>query len=338
MKKYIFLTAFISLIFLSFSLNAAENRSEDESGKKHINIETPPTIIKSVEPSYPSDLIGEYKEGRVVLRFIVTKDGTAEDIAVMQSTPPGVFDEYAIKAIKEYRFNPATRNGEPVKCVVNLPIEFALKEAGTGEEVITGYDAYKAAEAGLTYLSKGQYEQAIEAFSNAIRIYDKYGAAYCGRGVAYIEKREYQKAMADLNEAIRLDPETARYYKYRGRLYAILEDYQKAVDDFNEAIKIDKDMVDAYYFRGEAFMKSGKYREAIDDYTKVIDLDENNVQAYSNRGYSYNKLMDTKNACNDLRIACKLGDCLGLAVLQKAGKCCEDTSNTPDIATGGGSI
>lgn len=329
MKRCILYTAFISFILFSLPLYASVDVSKGEAGEEGINTDTPPVIIKSVEPSYPVELIGKYQEGRVVLSFIVNSEGVAVDIKVLESMPSGVFDEYAISAMKEYRFKPATSNGQPVACAAKLPVEFSLSEKGTGEEVITGYDAYKEAEAGLKYIGRGEYDLAIEAFSNAIKIYDRYAAAFCGRGIAYIEKGDYPKAMSDLNEAIRLEPDIARYYNIRGRLYAILKDYQKAIDDFTEAVRLDKDMIDAYFYRGEAYRQSGRYSEAVQDYSRVIELDKSNVQAYNNRGYSYSKLKDIENTCADLKKACELGDCRGFDIMHKAGKCVAGKSSNP---------
>ncbi len=59
---------------------------------------------------------------------------------------------------------------------------------------------------GLGYVSKGQYEKAIEAFTEAIRREPKYAFAYLGRGNAYMAKGDTNHALADFDKAASLDP------------------------------------------------------------------------------------------------------------------------------------
>ena len=65
-------------------------------------------------------------------------------------------------------------------------------------------------------LSKGKYNEAIAAYSEAIRVDPKQSHAYHGRGVAYGGVRKHDEAIADCTEAIRLDPTCARAYEVRG--------------------------------------------------------------------------------------------------------------------------
>jgi TonB family protein len=65
-----------------------------------------------------------FTEGRVLLRFIVTKDGGVRDPEVIEAEPEGIFEASAIEALKNYIFAPATKNGEPVDCIAKLPMTF----------------------------------------------------------------------------------------------------------------------------------------------------------------------------------------------------------------------
>jgi len=290
------------------------------------NSRTPAILLEIFVVPFPDKLKKEYKEGKVVVKYIVTKEGNIKNLTVIESTPPGVFDEYALEAVKRYKYQPATKNGDPVDSVVVSPIEFSLvKPVSIGEAVKT--DVYMAVEEGLKYSNKGEYDKAIETFSRAIGISRRYSIAYSCRGIAYMEKGDYIKAMSDFNKSIEIDPDIAIYYQQRGNLYVVQEDYQKAIKDYSRAIKLDKSLVDSYFNRGEAFRKSNKYKKAIQDFTKVISLDAGNVQAYNNRGYSYDKLNDIKNTCIDLKKSCELGDCRGFEVLQKAGQCSDAALN-----------
>lgn len=280
-------------------------------------VDIPPRVVRAVTPRYPIEL-GKLYEGRVVLTFVVTKEGKARNPKVSRSIPAGVFDNGALEAIRSYRFEPAIRDGEPVDCLASISLDIEIE----GET--TPFESYKASEKGIEYLKTGEYDKAIEEFTEVL-IFDKeYSPGYSGRGMAYLNQGKYEEALSDFNEAIRIIPESGYNYRLRGQVYTEIENYQKAVKDYSRAIEKEPNMIDAYFSRGEVLRKQGKFREAIEDYTRVIELDEEHVQAYSSRAFSYNRLKDTGNMCIDLKKACELDDCRGFDSAKKAGKCNDD--------------
>ena len=59
---------------------------------------------------------------------------------------------------------------------------------------------------GIAWQAKGQLDEAIADYSEAIRLNPKFVRAYYNRGIAWNAKGESDKAIADYNEAIRLNP------------------------------------------------------------------------------------------------------------------------------------
>ncbi len=314
MKKQL-LIAFIFLATLEYTMSYAEEYPLKE-------VDTPPRVVKAVRPVYPSELYTDdgviIYEGQVILRFVVTKEGKVRDVEVIKSVPQGIFDKSALNAIKQYRFKPAVSNGESVDCIVRLPMEFSIPGAKTI------YDAYKASDNGLKFFKAGEYDKALKAFSESIKISSKYSAAFSGRGFTYIELGEYQKALSDLDMAIKLTPENVIIYRARAHVYKELEEYKKALKDYENVIAREPGNKEDYLNRGDVLRKLGKYFESIQDYTRVIELDEKYVQAYNNRAVSYNRLNDNDNMCLDLEKACELGDCRGYDHAKKAGKCIDN--------------
>ncbi|MFC1494773.1 TonB family protein [Thermodesulfobacteriota bacterium] len=323
MKKQL---SFVFILFVTIACSisyASEQLDSKEKVYKLKDVDTRPRVAKAVRPIYPIGLRGPMglAEGRVVLKFIVTKEGNVRDPKVVESIPNGAFDESALEAVKKYRFKPATKNGEPVDCIAKMPFVFSLHNTDTA------YDAYKASDEGLKYLKIGEYDKAIEAYTKAIKINKKYSPGYSGRAMAYMTIGEFNKAISDFNKAITRTPEHGLYYKLRGEAYSELKKYKKAIKDFSRAIEREPDMIEAYFARGEALRKSGKHKEAIEDYTKVTELDESYVQAYYNRAVLYNKLKDIDSMCLDLKKVCDLGDCKGFDSAKKAGKCSGDVAD-----------
>lgn len=74
---------------------------------------------------YPEEAQLAGIEGRLILTFIVEKDGTPTDIRVLHSLHP-LCDSAAVQALRVTRFMPARRNGEDVRVRMRLPVRFTL--------------------------------------------------------------------------------------------------------------------------------------------------------------------------------------------------------------------
>jgi tetratricopeptide (TPR) repeat protein len=140
---------------------------------------------------------------------------------------------------------------------------------------------------GYAYAMHGKYARAIADFDEAIRLDPDYAYAYVNRGYAYAMQGEYARAIADYDEAIRLDPDYAYAYVNRGRAYAMQGDLARAIADYDEAIRLDPDFAGAYYNRGLAYAEQDEYAQAITDYDEAIRLNPDYAKAYGNRGYAY---------------------------------------------------
>jgi periplasmic protein TonB len=65
-----------------------------------------------------------------VVEFTVTPDGGVANPHVVQSSPRRLFDQAAISEIKESKFEPAMKDGQPVPAVLRLRIDFNLGSGG----------------------------------------------------------------------------------------------------------------------------------------------------------------------------------------------------------------
>ena len=69
--------------------------------------------------------------------------------------------------------------------------------------------AMRALEKGVACQDRGDYDSAISAYTEAIRLDTGLVQAYVGRGFAYCQNGDLERALADTTEAIRLDPNNA---------------------------------------------------------------------------------------------------------------------------------
>ncbi len=79
------------------------------------------------EVTYPKKARRTGIEGKVVVRFVVDKDGRVTDVTVAKSVDP-LLDAEAVRAVQAMPpWTPGTMNGKPVKVMYNLPVLFKLK-------------------------------------------------------------------------------------------------------------------------------------------------------------------------------------------------------------------
>jgi len=158
---------------------------------------------------------------------------------------------------------------------------------------------------GLEFSRKGEYDKAIAAYTEAIRLNPRNSDAYVNRGVVYAKKRDYDKAIADYNEAIRLSPTDADAYNNRGTAYHRKGDYEKSIADITEAIRL-KPSASSYYNRADTYDDKGDYDKAIADYTEAIRLGPADADCYNNRGVAYQHKGDYPKAIADYTEAIRL--------------------------------
>ncbi len=105
----------------------AEEEFEDEI---FIVVEQPPVLIGGIQGVqkaivYPELALKVGIEGRVVVQFIVDRDGRVVNPVVMRGIGGGC-DEEAIRAVKLAKFQPGMQRGRPVSVRYSLPITFKI--------------------------------------------------------------------------------------------------------------------------------------------------------------------------------------------------------------------
>ena len=85
---------------------------------------TAPVAVEKVDPAYPPDLIRNGVEGVVMLYAVIHSDGTVGDVRILRGIQDRL-DQNARRALEQWRFHPARKNGAPVdlEAVVRIPFK-----------------------------------------------------------------------------------------------------------------------------------------------------------------------------------------------------------------------
>lgn len=84
-----------------------------------------PRAIFDPDPEYSEEARKAKFQGSVMLSAIVGSDGHPSDLRVMRSLGMGL-DEKAIEAVRQWRFDPAMKDGHPVAVQINIEVAFRL--------------------------------------------------------------------------------------------------------------------------------------------------------------------------------------------------------------------
>jgi len=86
----------------------------------------PPRLKRNVSPEFSDEARRRNKEGTVRLRLTVDENGKPMNIVVVRGIGYGL-DEQAVRAVEQWRFEPATKDGVPVKFEISAEINFHNK-------------------------------------------------------------------------------------------------------------------------------------------------------------------------------------------------------------------
>lgn len=139
---------------------------------------TPPMEVSAPAPAYAETARKVGYEGTCAMTLIVGSDGSPRNIRVVRPLGMGL-DDKALEAVHQWRFKPATKDGEPVSVKVNIEVNFRLYANGESK----GPTTFQKANAGD---AKAQLEIAQMLLSDPYMVNDD------SKGFSFLEKAAKQ--------------------------------------------------------------------------------------------------------------------------------------------------
>lgn len=84
------------------------------------------TRARAIELDYPEAALRKNIEGWVDVSYVVTAEGKVTTVKVLDSDPPGVFDNAATRALSRMRYRPMKQGGKPIAVGTKLRIAFRM--------------------------------------------------------------------------------------------------------------------------------------------------------------------------------------------------------------------
>ncbi len=149
---------------------------------------TPPVPIRRDAPAYPQAVRAIGIEGTVEVALTVLRDGNIGWVQVVRAEPRGYFEQAAAVGVRQWRFRPAARDGEPVECRMHTRVRFTLTDvATTAEDPAHGEGARPVYPAALL-------QQRIEGYVEVEYDLDPEGQVQNPRVVTAMPRGEFEKA------------------------------------------------------------------------------------------------------------------------------------------------
>jgi tetratricopeptide (TPR) repeat protein len=229
-------------------------------------------------------------------------------------SPQGVCDERVSQDIQT-----ALNHERAIVCVVFRPCvlpsrlryrpqaDFTTQEYGAALEDLAGHledtrltalpESLRDTQSAAALLAEGDrlyeagnYQGAVEVYSQVIVRQPDNGRAYARRAHAHRQDRAHEPAMQDYQCALAFEPNLAEAYNGRGNLHYARKDYPAAIADYSEAIHLDPAYAHPYFNRGTVYNTTRQLDLALEDFNAAIELLPNDPDSYHNRALLYERL------------------------------------------------
>ena len=107
---------------------------------------------------------------------------------------------------------------------------------------------------GNEFSQKGQFEQAVEAYHQAIQINPDATGPFYNLGLAYKHLKQYERSSAAFESALRLEPDNVNIELNLGSIYNRMERWGQAIGHLNRVVHRMEDNAEAHGNLGWAYL------------------------------------------------------------------------------------
>ena len=166
------------------------------------------------------------------------------------------------------------------------------------------YLAHKAL--GDALAAKGQSEEAIRQYQEALRLSPRYSSAHNNFGNALLKRGDFEGAIGHLQEAIRLNPRGAEAYYNLGTAFLRKGRIDEAIAQYREAIRRAPWHANSHYNLGVALYYKGQIDEAISQYQEALQLAPAYAEVHNYLGLALGRKNASLEAIRQFREAIRL--------------------------------
>lgn len=156
---------------------------------------------------------------------------------------------------------------------------------------------------GLVYLNDKQYEKALSAFSQAIKIKPDFVQATLNLAFLHVLKENYNSAMDILKTILKRKPNDIKVLNSLGNIYFKQKNFKFAKDIYKKIVKIEPKNIASRNRLALINLIEGKFAESIFELRQCLKTNNNLPAIYNNLGVAYGMLKAYKKSIQSFKIA-----------------------------------
>ena len=151
-------------------------------------------------------------------------------------------------------------------------------------------NAPQMVEEGDKYAAEKQYDQAVEAYQQAIKLDATLASAYRGLARAYVNMGRSPDALAPMQTAVRLQPNDSYTHLDLGITLQNLRRFDEALVEINEAKRLSPRDAAVQNYLGNLFLNMGRTNDALAAYQEALRLNPAQTKYKYNSGLALMQL------------------------------------------------
>ena len=194
----------------------------------------------------------------------------------------------------------------------------ALLEKGQADEAIAQYQealeikpdyADAHSNLGSVFLQKGQVDEAVSHYQKALEIEPNFAGAHSNLGSALLQKGQVDEAIAHYQKALELRPDKTDAHNNLGNALLRKGKVDEAIIQFQQALEIKPNYAEAVCNLGNAFLQKGKVAEAINQYQQALEVNPDFSEAHYDLGNALLQAGKVDEAVRHYRKALEISPC-----------------------------
>jgi tetratricopeptide (TPR) repeat protein len=174
-----------------------------------------------------------------------------------------------------------------------------LKRLNTAGININTQYANVYTDMGRSLHNLSRFNEAIDAYDNALSLDPNFFAAWNGKGITLDKQGRHGDAVNAFDKATQLDPSDASAWNNKGNAIFSLGDYEESLHIFDTSIELTPNNEIAWNGRGNALYALGRYEDALQGYDESIKINKIYKYPWNGRGntlYSLGRYEDALQA------------------------------------------
>lgn len=143
---------------------------------------------------------------------------------------------------------------------------------------------------GIALVDQSQYEEAVAAFTEVIKLRYDYADGYTNIGLTEILWEKYASARTAIRRALTLDPNSARALYYDGLLQRRAGNTEQEIADFRRVVEMYPQSRDARRELGISYYQQKDEHNALEQFEALQKIDPDDLSAHYNLSILYRRM------------------------------------------------